>query len=139
MTERVIERRIDYEAPIERVWKAIADPAELTRWFGDEADLTFVAGTEGALVWHSHGRFAVRVDEVAPPHRLVWSWMHEPDVPFTADAATTVEWTLEPREGGGTTLHLRESGFRTDKHYEENDRGWTAELGELTQLLAAAA
>ena len=110
MTERVIERRIDYEAPIERVWKAIADPAELTRWFGDEADLTFVAGTEGALVWHSHGRFAVRVDEVAPPHRLVWSWMHEPDVPFTADAATTVEWTLEPREGGGTTLHIGSAG-----------------------------
>jgi uncharacterized protein YndB with AHSA1/START domain len=65
--------------------------------------------------------------------------MHEPDVPFAADRATRVEWTLERGEGGGTTLHLRESGFRTEEHFGQNDQGWTHELGELTRLIEASA
>ena len=37
-----------------------------------------------------------------------------------------------------TTLHLRESGFQTEKHQRENDGGWTQELGELAEHLKAA-
>ena len=138
MTERTITRELALAAPVERVWRAITDPAELSRWFGDRTELTLVPGAEGAFSWDEHGRYAMRIDEVSPPHRLVWSWIHEPDVPFDAATATRVEWTLEARHDGGTTLTLVESGFRTELHHQQNSEGWTSELGELSDLLKAA-
>ena len=137
MSERVIEKRMELEADIERVWRAITDPRELSRWFGQRTELVAEPGTEGAMIWEEHGSFAVRVEEVSAPTRFVWSWVHEPDVPFDAAPATRVEWTLVAREDGGTTLLLRESGFRTELHHRQNTDGWEQELGELTSLLAA--
>ena len=46
-----------------------------------------------------------------------------------------VEWTLTPRADGGTTLFLRESGFRRPEQRAENDEGWTSELAELLAYL----
>lgn len=137
MSERTIDREMEFSAPVERVWKAISDPEELSRWFGDETRLELKPGAEGAFVWDKHGSFALRVEEVQAPNRLVWSWVHEPGVAFADAPATRVEWTLRPRDGGGTVLHLRESGFRTDEHFRMNTQGWTDELGELADLLAA--
>ena len=54
---------------------------------------------------------------------------------FGDGPATRVEWNLTEHEGGGTTLHLRESGFLTDLHHQQNDGGWDEELGELVTLL----
>ncbi len=135
VAERVIERTEVFAASIERVWRAISSPDELSRWFGHEARLELEPGFEGAIVWENHGSFAVRVEEVQPPRRLVWSWVHEPGVPFTEAPATRVEWTLAERPDGGTTLHLRESGFRTDEHFGQNTEGWAEELAELHALL----
>ncbi|MFC1662209.1 SRPBCC domain-containing protein [Gemmatimonadota bacterium] len=87
------------------------------------------------MTWKDHGRFAMRVEELTAPIRLVWSWVHEPGVAFEDAPATRVEWLLTPRENGGTTLELTETGFLTDHHRDENDGGWDAELGELVTLL----
>lgn len=133
---RVVEKRMEFDAPIGKVWRAITDPAELSRWFGDEAEVDLRPGAEGAIFWEDYGRHAIRVEEVEPETRFVWSWMHETGVPFDEAASTRVEWTLTPREDGGTSLYLRESGFRTDEHYGMNDHGWDSELGELVELLA---
>lgn len=73
----------------------------------------------------------------ASPER-VWSWVHEAGVAFEDAPSTRVEWTLTAREDGGTTLHLRESGFLTDLHREQNTGGWDEELGQLVELLEGA-
>lgn len=135
MSERTVEKVLELDAPVERVWRAITDPAELARWFGDEAEVDLRPGGDAAMTWENHGRYAMRIEEVDPPRRLVWSWVHEPDVAFEEAPATRVHWTLTPREDGGTTLHLLETGFRTDLHRGQNDEGWDAELGELAQRL----
>jgi uncharacterized protein YndB with AHSA1/START domain len=134
--ERVVEKVLELKAPVERVWRAISDPGELARWFPDEARFDATPGAEGAFVWREHGSFAVHVDEADPPTRLVWSWVHETGVPFAeGGVATTVVWTLAPRPDGGTTLHLRETGFPSDKRRADNDGGWDHELGELVAFL----
>lgn len=133
--ERTIERTVEFDAPVERVWKAITDPGELSKWFGDRTELELTPGTHGAVIWDEHGTYAVRVEEVDAPRRFVWSWVHEPGVAFDYDASTRVEWRLTARDDGGTTLLLRESGFRTDLHHQQNTEGWTAELAELIELL----
>jgi len=61
--ERVIERTEEFDAPIEQVWRAISDPGELSRWFGDETRLELEVGFEGAMTWEEHGSFALRVEE----------------------------------------------------------------------------
>ena len=138
MDERVVEKTLELQADVERVWRAITDPEALARWFPDEADFQATPGNEGAFVWNQHGSYAVHVDEADPPHRLVWRWVHKTGVPFAeGGVATTVEWTLTARPDGGTTLHLRESGFPSDERRAENDGGWNHELAELVELLKA--
>ncbi len=136
VSERTIERTVEFDVPMERVWKAITDPAKLSKWFGDQTELELTVGSHGAMIWDEHGSYAIRVDEVDAPRRFVWSWVHEPDVAFDDAPSTRVEWTLTRREDGGTTLLLRESGFRSDLHHQQNTDGWTEELAELSGLLA---
>ena len=135
MNERVVEKVVDFEVDVESVWEAITDPDELARWFGDEAEIDLRSGGDAFMTWENHGRYAMRIEEVEAPSRLVWSWVHEPDVAFDDAPATRVEWRLGAAADGGTTLHLRETGFLTDLHRGQNDEGWDAELGELSELL----
>jgi uncharacterized protein YndB with AHSA1/START domain len=58
-------------------------------------------------------------------------------VDFEAAPFTTVEWVLAETADGGTTLRLKESGFLTDEHQGENDRGWEEELGHLAALVGS--
>ncbi len=137
MSERTVEKVLELDAPVERVWRAITDPAELANWFGDEAEVDLRPGGNAFMIWKGHGRYSMRIEEVDPPRRLVWSWVHEPDVAFEDAPSTRVQWTLATRDDGGTTLRLHETGFRTDLHRGQNDEGWDAELGELVALLRA--
>ena len=132
---RVIEKTVEFDVAIERVWRAVTDPEELSRWFGHETRLELTPGSEGAMIWRDHGAYALKVEIVEPPHRFVWSWIHEPGVAFEDAPATRVEWSLSPRNDGGTTLRLRESGFLTDLHHQQNTGGWDEELAELVELL----
>lgn len=136
--ERVVEKRIEIQAPLGEVWRAITDPAEISRWFGQSAELELRPGAEGWFFWDEFGSYACRVEEVEAPRRLVWSWVHEPNVAFSSAPATRVEWTLTESEPGRTTLHLRESGFLTDEHHGQNNQGWDEELAELVALFEAA-
>jgi len=135
-----IEKTLELEASPERVWRAMTDAAELARWFPDDgAQLEAFPGGCGWLSWEAHGRFALEVVVFEPPRRLAWRWSHQPDRPVGDGPSTLVEWTLTPREGGGTLLELRESGFLTEKHRQENTGGWEHELGELVDYLGRAA
>ena len=134
-TTPAIERRLDLHAAPDRVWRALTVGEELAAWFGHGADLQPVAGYEGWLEWDGHGRYALRVDEVDPPRRLAFRWMHEPG-PFDETRSSLVEWDLEPTQAGGTRLHLRESGLRSPEARSANSAGWLSELGELVDHLA---
>jgi uncharacterized protein YndB with AHSA1/START domain len=132
-----IERTLELAASPERVWTALTDPRELARWFPDEVtELEPRAGGAGWLRWSQHGRFAVRFEVFDPPRHLVWTWSRSPDTAVDDGPSTRVEWRLDARPGGGTTLRLRESGFLDARHRQENEGGWTHELGELGAYLA---
>lgn len=130
-----IERRLELDAPIERVWRAITDPGELSAWFPDRAELDLRPGGDGVFTWDAHGSGAVRVEEVEEPTLLVWRWARDPGVGVDEGVSTRVEWRLTPRDGGGTVLELTESGFVRPKDREDNAGGWTHELGELVEYL----
>lgn len=57
---------------IERVWRAISDPAELERWFPAAADWTPATGE----TFEAYGATG-EVTEVDAPHRLAWTFGDE--------------------------------------------------------------
>ena len=64
------ERRLTHS--VERVWRAVSEPAELERWFPAAADWTPAAG-EALEV----GGMTGEVTEVDAPHRLAWTFNGE--------------------------------------------------------------
>lgn len=130
-----IVKTLELAASPERVWKALTDPAELGRWFPDRTDLEPRAGSTGWFDWTAYGKYAVRIEEIVPPVRLVWTWARDQGIDLEDGPRTTVEWTLELRSDGGTRLHLRESGFTDPKYRDGNDEGWDKELAELVAYL----
>ena len=134
-----IERTLELKAGRDRVWRAISDPAELARWFPQRADLDLRQGGEGKFFWEGYGTFTVRIEALDPPRYLAWRGANKPDMSVEAGESTLVEWWLDERPDGGTTLRLRESGFTRPEDRAENEGGWTEELGELQALLETAA
>ena len=64
------ERRL--AQPVERVWRAVSEPAELERWFPAAADWTPATG-ETLEAYGMTGE----VTEVDPPRRLAWTFAGE--------------------------------------------------------------
>jgi len=61
------ERRLDHS--IERVWRAVTEPAELARWFVAEVPWTPAAGEE-----FEAGGETGRITAFEPPRLLAWTW-----------------------------------------------------------------
>jgi uncharacterized protein YndB with AHSA1/START domain len=97
-----------YSHPPERVWKALTDGKQLTKWLlpasGDiRPEVGHRFHFNAAPERGSRERIACEVVEAEPNRRLAYTWK-------TADQPPTlVTWTLEPTEGG-TRLHLEHDG-----------------------------
>ena len=129
-----IERTLELTASPDRVWRAITDQAELSRWFPDEAVLDLRVGGSGRFTWKDFGSSRVRVEAIDEPSYFAWRWADIRD--DAHETWTLVEWRLQPGKAGGTTLTVRESGFTRPEKRAENEGGWTAELAELVELLS---
>jgi len=64
------ERRLDHS--VERVWRAVSEPAELARWFVAPVDWKPKAGE----VFEAAGQ-AGEITELEAPRRIAWSWGDE--------------------------------------------------------------
>lgn len=133
-----IERTVDLAAAPERVWSALTDETQLGTWFSDQASFRPEPGATGWLDWAAHGRFAVRVELVEAFRAISWRWARDAGRSIEDGPSTLVELRIEPRPGGGTRLHLRESGFATAADRTRNSTGWVEELGDLLAHLARA-
>lgn len=140
-----IEREMTFSADIERVWRAITDPAEVRQWFGDRSEYELREGGAGVYQWgdNAHRMQVVTVD---PPHRFVIRWVisqHDDlTTPFEQMHTTQVEYLLDSVPEG-TRLRLTESGFASlpadvrEGYHADNSGGWTSELGKLVTYLEA--
>ena len=139
-----IDRSVEIQAPIERVWRALTNREEISAWFRMAIDGEVKPGNE---VWmtvqhgsHANVRFWVRFVELTAPTKFSWQWHPyavDMSVDYSVETPTTVTFTLEPMESG-TRLSVAETGFdgvalqRRAKALEANTGGWATVLGWLT-------
>jgi uncharacterized protein YndB with AHSA1/START domain len=96
--------------PVDRVWAALTDPAELRRWWGD-AELDLVDGGRFALRWRNtddDGNTATldgAIRKVDPPRFLEISAAWGSTGSADPGATTTLAWELEP-QGDHTLLRF---------------------------------
>ena len=117
------ERRLAH--PVEKVWRAVTDPAELKHWFPAEVTVDLRVGGAMRFVFTddvmppSDGE----VTELDPPRRFAFTWMED-----------TLSFDLEPADDGCvlTFTHV----------FDERDRaardaaGWHYCLTQLERRLA---
>jgi uncharacterized protein YndB with AHSA1/START domain len=137
----VIASEIYIAAQPERVFRALVEPQEVLRWWGQSGVYLcteFVADLRPGGNWRSSGigpdggRFEVtgQYMQIDPPRLLVHSWVAS----WTGDARTTVRWELEPKDGG-TLLRLFHSGLAAYPGIGDSYRGWPRMLGWIQSLV----
>jgi uncharacterized protein YndB with AHSA1/START domain len=145
-----IDRTIEIKAPPERVWRALTNAQELSKWFQVSIEGNIAPGQEAWMTSvhkdHKGIRFRVLFVEMTPPTRFVWQWHPgavDPAIDYSHEPRTTVTFTLEPSKEG-TRLSLSETGFneisltRRAKVFKDNTQGWAEVLVWLSNYVEAA-
>jgi uncharacterized protein YndB with AHSA1/START domain len=118
----------------EKVWRALTDPALLTRWLLPvighklEPGATFTFKTEPKAGWD--GSVNCRVLEIETHRKLSYTWV-------AGDFIDTVVTFTLTRTASGTRLSLVQSGFRPDQKQNAGGAryGWRIMGARLVDLL----
>lgn len=142
MSDR-IEKAVELHASIERVWRALTDSAEFGEWFRVKLEDPFVPGqvSRGHITYpgFEHVVWEARVVKMERPRLFSFTWHPyavEPDVDYSEEPSTLVEFRLEPT-ANGTRLVIVESGFdalpshRQANALRMNDGGWATQIKNI--------
>lgn len=133
----VIERT--YNASPERIWRAISDRDEMSKWYFNLEEFRPEVGFEFRF-WggpeHKQYLHICEVTEAVPNMKLTYSWRYD-----GYEGISYVTWELFP-EGDQTRLKLTHIGLETfppepDFARSNFEAGWTYIIGEsLVKYLA---
>ncbi|MZD06871.1 ATPase [Streptomyces sp. SID5785] len=143
-----IARRIDIDAPAERVWDLVARPG----WYINdgvvevEPDLHRESDDVTVVRHPTLGEFRFRTVTLDRPRYAAFRWI---GTPYRDEArpSTLVEFWIDERDEGGVTLRVVESGFSSLsddpavwlKEREGNDKGWSTELAAAKAFVETGA
>lgn len=138
-----IEKRIELNAPVARVWRALTDYREFGEWFRVRLESPFVPGQEarGQILHpgYEHITWRAVIQQMEPERLFSFTWhpySADPSVDYSNEEPTLIEFRLEPT-ATGTLLTLTESGFdrlpahRRDEAFCMNDGGWTHQMKNI--------
>lgn len=145
--ENQIERQIEINAPVSKVWSALTDSQQFGQWFKGKFHGPFVAGKTTKARNTSKGYeidMEFHVKEIRPQTYFSYAWTPFPMTSIAFNPAdeqpTLVEFFLEPTSKG-TLLKVKESGFtkitaaRRAEAYKMHSGGWDAQLKNIEKFL----
>jgi uncharacterized protein YndB with AHSA1/START domain len=148
MSNDRIEKQIDLEAPVSRVWRALTDYREFGEWFRVKLEGPFVAGqvARGQLTFpgYEHLQMEFVVQRIEPERFFSYTWHPyaiDPKVDYSKETPTLVEFRLE-KSAKGTLLMVTESGFdkipsdRRLEAFRMNENGWAQQLKHIESYVA---
>lgn len=143
MTSHRIEKRIELNAPVSRVWRALTDHREFGEWFRVKLAGPFVPGqiARGQITYpgYEHVKWEAVIQKMEPERLFSFTWHPyaiDSSKDYSQEAPTLVEFRLEP-SGSGTLLLLTESGFdnipsdRRLEAFRMNEGGWTEQMKNI--------
>ncbi|MFL6437326.1 MAG: SRPBCC family protein [Terriglobales bacterium] len=142
MSDRM-EKRIELNAPLSRVWRALTDYREFGEWFGVKLEGPLVPGeTSRGQITHpgyEHLKWEAAVQRMDPERLFSYTWhpyAADSNLDYSKETPTLVEFRLE-KTPNGTLLVVTESGF--DK--VPSDRrlqacGWTQQMKNIETHVA---
>lgn len=143
-----LEKTVDLKAPVSRVWRALTDYRQFGEWFNVRLDGPFEVGatTTGNITFpgYEHMSWTSVTEQLDPERLFVFSWPPndvDPDNEYDDDAKVTVEFHLEPIDGG-TRLTIIEHGFLQfpdEKRLEvlrTNKEGWDIQAKNIAAYVA---
>ncbi len=138
-----IEKQIEINARVERVWRALTDSKEFGRWFQVELEGPFKKGeiSTGRITYPGEEglRWEAEVVGMRKPHYFAFTWHPyavDPDFDYSDEEPTLVEFHLE-KSGAGTKLKVVESGFdripdhRRVEAMRSNEGGWEEQMRNI--------
>jgi uncharacterized protein YndB with AHSA1/START domain len=142
-TPDTIEKSIEINAPVARVWRALTDYREFGKWFRVRMEEPFEVGKEArGNVLHpgyEHVVWKAVVKEIREPELFSFTWYPyaiDPNVDYSGETPTLVEFRLQPT-ATGTKLTVTESGFshvpayRRAEAFRMNDGGWAEQMKNI--------
>jgi uncharacterized protein YndB with AHSA1/START domain len=150
MSDR-IEKTIELDALVSRVWRALTDYREFGAWFRVKIDGPFVPGqvSRGQITHpgYEHVRWEAVIQKMEPERLFSFTWHPyaiDPNEDYSQETPTLVEFTLEKTAKGGTLLRVVESGFdriparRRAEAFRMNEGGWTAQVKNIATHVGQA-
>lgn len=147
MANNRIEKKIELNAPIARIWRALTDHREFGEWFRVKLDGPFVPGerSTGYITWpgYEHLKWEAVVQEMDPDAYFSFTWHPysvDPAIDYSEETPTLVEFRLE-KTTTGTLLTVTESGFedipehRRAEAFLRNDGGWAQQMKNVQQYV----
>jgi uncharacterized protein YndB with AHSA1/START domain len=144
-----IEKHADLSAPVSRVWSALTDHSEFGAWFGVKLEGPFKSGEElrGQVTTpgFEHVVWKAVIQQIDPEQYFAFTWHPfaiKPDVDYSREVPTLVEFRLQPSAQGGTLLDLSECGFndlpdeRRKEAYTAHEGGWAQQMKNIAEYLA---
>ena len=125
-----VTRAVDVDAPRERVWELLTDPAELPRWWPDAAELEPRAGGRIVLKF-GPGDVSGEVTRWEPPGALGFTW----EASNMPGVQLHVTFTVDDLGGGRSRVSVVHSGFEAapTEAREAVVGGWEHFLPRLAQ------
>jgi uncharacterized protein YndB with AHSA1/START domain len=143
-----IEKSIELDVPVARVWRALTDYREFGEWFRVKLNGPFVVDqvASGGILHpgYEHLTWRATVQKIEPERLFSFTWHPyavDSDVDYDREKPTLVEFRLEPTSKG-TLLTLTESGFegvpadRREEALLRNDEGWTQQMKNIEKYVA---
>lgn len=140
-----VRRTIRIAASIDKVWRAVAEPEYISRWFGRTVLDGAGVGATGTMSFPDYDVIPLRVEAYDEPRLISYRWNNDDaadGLPDAIDESTSTVFTFTLVEvDGGTQLTVVENGFeRTSaprKNLESHRTGWDAELDKMVALVEA--
>lgn len=138
-----VRRTIRIAASVDKVWRAVAEPEHISRWFGRTVLEGAGVGATGTMTFPDYGAIPLRVEASDEPHVISYRWNNDDalgGLPDAVDENTSTVFTFTLDEvDGGTQLTVVETGFdRTSaplENLESHRTGWDEELDKMVALV----
>jgi uncharacterized protein YndB with AHSA1/START domain len=144
-----IEKSILLRAARSKVWRALTTADQFGAWFGATLEGDFIPGStvRGRITIpkYEHVTFEILIERVEPERLMSFRWHPyavDPQVDYSAEPMTLVEFTLTDA-AGGTTLTVVESGFdriplaRRAEAFRMNEGGWESQIKNIERYVTS--